>query len=174
MLGALVVVLDYAFKFMGIKIPFPLFPMMRFDMDGVPIVLALFFYGSYSASATCMVAFVAILARSGAVLSASMKALAEFGTILGMIPFYKTSSPRSQSLGIISGILTRVVIMVLANLAASPLLFKSIQAAIAFTPFISLFNIIAGMISITGGYIVYKALAKRASHLLPNNDTENT
>jgi len=120
MLGALVVVLDYAFKFMGIKIPFPLFPAMRFDLDGIPIVLALFFYGSYSSSATCLVAFVAILARSGAALSATMKALAEFGTILGMIPFYKMSSRRSQGLGIISGLLTRVVIMVLANLAASP------------------------------------------------------
>jgi len=76
-MSAVVVVSDYSLKFMGVKIPFPLFPAWRFDIDGVPIVLTLMIYGSYSSFVTCAVAFVAILARSGQVVSASMKALSQ-------------------------------------------------------------------------------------------------
>jgi len=165
-LSALMVVFDYTLKFAGVKIPFPLLPALRFDLDGVPAVLALFLYGPYSALVTCVVAFVAILARSGAVLGASMKALAEFATILGMIPFYKVTSTRLRGLAVVLGVSTRVIIMVLANLVAWPFLFKSTEAAIAFIPFLVLFNAIAGTISIAGGYVIYEAVAKRASHLL--------
>lgn len=166
-LSALVVVFDYTLKFMGVKIPFPLFPVLRFDLDGVPIVLSLLLYGPYSASATCFVAFVAILARSGLVLNASMKALAEFGTILGMVPFYKIHSSGLRGFAIVSGASVRVLIMVFANLAAWPLIFNSVEAAVAFIPFLAAFNVIAATISISGGYLIHTTLAKRAPGLVP-------
>jgi len=172
-LSALVVVFDYTLKFAGIKIPFPLFPVLKFDLDGIPIVLSLLLYGPYSGLATCFVAFVAILARSGAVLSASMKAIAEFGTIAGMVPFYKIHSTGSRGLAIVSGISVRVLIMVFANLAAWPLVFQSVDAAIAFIPFLAAFNVIAGAISISGGYLIHKALATRAPTLLQNTQRQN-
>lgn len=169
-LSALVVVFDYVLKFAGIKIPFPIFPILKFDLDGIPIVLSLLLYGPYSAVTTCFVAFVAILARSGDALSASMKALAEFATVLGMIPFYRINSNRLRWLAIIPGIATRVVVMIVATLAVWPLLFKSLNAVIAFIPFSALFNAAAGVICIVGGFLVYEALSKRAPALLPNGN----
>jgi riboflavin transporter FmnP len=166
-MSALVVVFDYALKFSGIKIPFPLLPILKFDLDGVPIVLALFLYGPYSSIVTCFVAFAAILARSGAVLSASMKALAEFSTILGLLPLYKINPKGFRVVAVFSGALSRVAIMVLANLAVWPLIFKTWEAAVAFVPFLAAFNAAAAVISISGGYIVYRALAKSASAFLP-------
>jgi len=162
----LVVVFDYTLKFTGVKIPFPLFPTLRFDLDGVPIVLSLLLYGPYSAVVTCFVALVAILARSGIVLSASMKALAEFGTILGLIPFYKIHSNGAKAFAVVSGTSSRVLLMVLANLAVWPLIFTSLEAAMAFVPFLAVFNVIAAVISISGGYLIYAAVGKRAPALL--------
>jgi riboflavin transporter FmnP len=169
-LSALVVVFDYALKFAGIKIPFPIFPILKFDLDGIPIVLSLLLYGPYSAVTTCFVALIAILARSGDALSASMKALAEFATVLGMIPFYKINSNRLRGLAVIPGMATRVVVMIAATLAAWPLLFKSLNAVVAFLPFSALFNAVAAVISIAGGFLVYEALSKRAPALLPNTN----
>ncbi len=171
-MGALVIVFDYALKFSGVKIPFPMLPTLKFDLDGIPIVLALFLFGPYSALTTCFVAFVAILARSGAALNASMKALAEFGTVLGLIPFYKINSRGFRLFGVASGTLSRIVVMVVATYAAWPLIFQSEQAALAFVPFLAVFNAVAAVISISGGYLVYRALAKRAPALLPTKDRQ--
>jgi len=167
-LGALVVVFDYVLKFAGIKIPFPFFPVLKFDLDGIPIILSLLLYGPYSALTTCFVAFVAILARSGDALGASMKAVAEFGTVLGMIPFYKLNRGRLRGISAVSGVAVRIAIMVAATLAVWPLLFKSQNAALAFVPFSAGFNAVAAVISISGGFLIYEALSKRAPALLPN------
>jgi len=173
-LSALVVVFDYALKFAGIKIPFPILPFLKFDLDGIPVVLSLLLYGPYSAVTTCFVALVAILARSGDAFSASMKALAEFATVLGMMPFYAISSNRLKELAIIAGIATRVVVMAVATLATWPLLFKSLDAVVAFLPFSALFNAVAAVISVAGGFILYEALTHRAPALLNNANTRNS
>jgi riboflavin transporter FmnP len=168
-LSALVVVFDYALKFGGVKIPFPIFPMLKFDLDGIPIVLSLLLYGPYSAVTTCFVALLAILARSGDALSASMKAVAEFATVAGMMPFYAATSSRLKGLVVIPGAAVRVLVMSVATLAAWPLLFKSLNAVVTFLPFSILFNAVAAVISIAGGLIIYEALSKRAPTLLNNN-----
>lgn len=172
MMSALVVVFDYALKFAGVKIPFPLFPSMKFDLDGIPIVLALLLYGPYSASATCFVAFAAILARSGVALSAGMKALAEFGTIVGLVPFHSGNPGGLRRIAIVSSVSSRVLFMVAATLAVWPLLFSSADAALAFTPFLAGFNVAAGAVSISGGYLVHKALMRRVPSLLPSKRTQ--
>jgi riboflavin transporter FmnP len=173
-LSALVVVFDYVLKFAGIKIPFPIFPILKFDLDGIPIVLSLLLYGPYSAVTTCFVTVVAILARSGDALSASMKALAEFATVAGMIPFYAANSARLKGLLVIPGMATRVLVMIVATLATWPLLFKSLDSVVAFLPFSVLFNAVAAVISIAGGLIIYEALSKRAPALLNNGNTHNS
>lgn len=170
-MSALVVVFDYTLKFSGVKIPFPIMPAMKFDLDGIPIVLALLLYGPYSAVTTCFVAFVAILARSGAAVSASMKALAEFGTVLGLLPFYRINPKGFRLFGVASGALSRILIMIAATLTVWPLIFQSEQAALAFVPFLAIFNAIAAVVSISGGYMVFKALARRAPSLLPTKKT---
>ena len=83
-LGALVVVFDYSLKFSGFKIPFPWLPFLKFDFTGIPIVLSAIIHGLGAGTITSAVAFLAILARSGDVVGASMKGLAEFSTVLGM------------------------------------------------------------------------------------------
>ncbi len=84
LLAALVVVLDYALKFSGLKIPFPWMPTLKFDFTGIPITLSLLMYGLPSALTTSLVAFIAIIARSGDMVGASMKFAAEFSTVLGL------------------------------------------------------------------------------------------
>jgi hypothetical protein len=64
--------------------------------------------------------------------------------------------------------------MVVATLAAWPLLFKSLNAVIAFIPFSALFNAVAAVIGIAGGFLVYEALSKRTPALLPNANKHNT
>ncbi len=84
MLAALVVVFDYALKFSGLKIPFPWLPFLKFDFTGVPIALALLLYGLSSGATTSVVASLAILARSGDLVGATMKAIVEFSTVSGI------------------------------------------------------------------------------------------
>jgi hypothetical protein len=85
-----------------------------------------------------------------------------------MLPFYRKSLNQLRELAVITGVSVRVLAMALATLVASPLLFDSTEIAVAFIPFLALFNVIAGMVSISGGYMLYKAIFKRARHLLPS------
>ena len=77
MLAALVVVFDYTLKFSGLKIPFPWLPFLKFDFTGVPITLSLLLYGLSSGATTSILACLAILVRSGDLVGATMKAIAE-------------------------------------------------------------------------------------------------
>ena len=169
-LGALVLVLDYALKFSGLKIPFPWFPALKFDFTGLPIILSLFLYGLHSGATTSSIAFLAILLRSGDLIGASMKAIAEFSTILGMAPFINKSGRIGKSLSIILGLTFRVVAMSLFNLAVLPIFYSAYYptflAAVLFLPLLAAFNIVAGSISIFGGSLLYEALVRRIPTLL--------
>ena len=103
-----------------------------------------------------------------------MKALAEFATVLGMIPFLRLNPGRLRGMSFVSGVAVRIVVMVAATLAVWPLLFKSQSAALAFVPFSAGFNAVAAVISISGGFLVYEALSKRAPALLPNAHKQDT
>ncbi len=170
-LGALVVVFDYTLKYSGLKIPLPWFPTLKFDFTGIPIVLSLLMYGFPSAAITSGIALLAILLRSGDLVSASMKALAEFATILGMALLINRTSRISRPLAIALGLASRVAIMSLLILALPSLAFlPSLSAAILFLPMLGAFNIIAGTISIIGGLTIYEAIKKRIPHLISIKD----
>jgi len=176
-LGALVVVFDYAMKFSGFKIIFPWLPYLKFDFTGIPIVLSFLLIGLKSGAATSVVAMLAILVRSGDVVSAFMKALAEFSTVLGMfigMTVFKKNLKLSKPASFFTGCTARVLIMAIANLLVLPL-YTSItfEAVLLTTPLTAVFNLIHGLLSIFGGYLVYEAIKLRIPSLIQKKDSSS-
>jgi riboflavin transporter FmnP len=178
-LAALVFIFDYAMKFSGLKIPFPWLPNLKFDFTGVPIVLSTLLFGLASGATTSTVALFAILIRSGDVVGASMKALAEFSTILGMTlasrRFEKTTK-LTKTASSFFGVASRSLTMFFANLIILPLYYGITQtAAILLSPLIVAFNVVQGFIGIILGYFLYETLMLRTSYLIikKNNHSFN-
>lgn len=169
MLGALVVIFDYTMKFSGLKIPFPWLPFLKFDFTGIPIVLSLLLIGFGPGAVTSAVAFLAILVRSGDMVGASMKALAEFSTILGMslsIILLKKFPTFAKLVSFVSGCVFRVLVMTAANLVILPLYTNvSFDFVLKISPLVAAFNVFQGFLTMFGGYIVYEALLRRMPSL---------
>jgi len=166
-MGALAIVFDYTLKFSGLKIPFPLLPILKFDFSGIPIVMALLLCGLTSGATTSLVVFLGILARSGDVIGASMKAVAEFSTILGIAPFYHRGvGRRGRVIGAIAGITLRVLAMSIANLSILPMFYNlPLEAVVGLLLPIAAFNAAQGGISIGGGWMLYQTLVWRVPSL---------
>jgi len=167
-LGALVVVFDYSLRYSHLKIPFPWLPYLKFDFTGVPIVLSLLFFGLASGLTTSAVALLAILARSGDVVGATMKAFAEFSTILGMaigLRLLKRNTKLTKILSLILGLSVRSIVMLLANLIVFPAM--AVMYAMLLLVF---FNVIQGSISIIFGYFLYGVVAKKISFASPRKE----
>lgn len=163
-LGALVVVFDYTLKYSGLKIPFPWLPFLKFDFTGIPIVLALLLYGVKPGATTSIIALLAILLRSGDLLGASMKGLAEFSTILGMTIGLQLHRTVRRPLSIGFGIAARGLIMCIANIVVLPLAYSTpLEAAITMLPLLAVFNCIQGAISISLGYFIHEAIIRRTT-----------
>lgn len=180
MLAALVVVFDYATKYSGLKVPFPWFPILKFDFTGIPITLSLLLYGLVPGAFTSTIAFLAILARSGDFVGASMKGLAEFLTVLGMFFGLKLTTRFRMLVSFFFGIATRAFVMMPVNLALiymglvrfpPPYSETSLFIIILLT---GLFNSIQGTISIFGGYLIYTAMKRRSPSLIKNDFGSNT
>jgi riboflavin transporter FmnP len=173
-LAALVFIFDYTMKFSGLKIPFPWLPDLKFDFTGVPIVLSTLLFGLASGATTSAIAFLAILIRSGDVVGASMKALAEFSTILGMaIAFnrFAKTTKLTKAASPFFGVASRSLTMFFANLIVLPAYYGVPQtAAIWLSPLIVAFNVAQGFISIVLGYFLYEALIRRTSYLIINKN----
>ncbi len=175
LLASLVIVLDYAVKYSGLKVPFPWIPFLKFDLTGIPIVLSLFLFGLAPGAFASAVAFIAILIRSGSILSSSMKGLAELLTVLGIFVGLKISSrfrlPASFALGITfrSLVMMGVNFMLISmGLVLVPSSYK--QILLIFILLTGLFNVIQGAISILGGYSIYMAIKKRVPSLTMSKD----
>jgi riboflavin transporter FmnP len=173
LLAALVVVFDYALKFSGLKIPFPWMPMLKFDFTGVPIALSLLLFGLPSAGTTSLVAGVAIVARSGDVLSASMKVIAEFTTVLGMWAGLALASRMRAGRGTgkaaayVLGVLLRVIDMGAANLVVMPAYYGiPYPVAVGMTPLIAAFNVAQGSLTVLLGYFLHEAYLRRVGNQL--------
>lgn len=167
LLGALVIVFDYSMKYSNLKIPFPWLPYLKFDFTGVPIVLSWALFGLTSGVITSAVALFGILIRSGDLVGASMKSLAELSTISGMalsIKLFKRSERLTKFSSLTLGIFSRCLTMFFANLTVLPLYYKiPMPVVITLTPLIIAFNIIEGLISITFGFFLYDILIHRTS-----------
>jgi len=170
MLSALVVVLDYAMKFSGLKIPFPWLPFLKFDFTGIPVMLSVLVISLNAGAVTSTVAFLAILVRSGDIVGAFMKAIAEFSTVSG---FYlgsrilKRESRLSRGISYSIGCTMRILIMFIATIPVFTLYYgMPLSAALAISPMVALFNLIHGFLSIFGGNLIYEALKRREPSLV--------
>lgn len=172
LLGSVVFVLDWTFKIAGLKIPFPFPPlgMLKFDFMGMPMLLAYFLFGLPAGIVTSLVAFLSISFRNS--FSGFMKFLAEFATIVGVYIVLRARKPTSDKLKIlamISGIIVRVALMDIANLLLLPIFMPAFyptnMAVIVLLPLFSLYNVIQGSISISGGFLLYEAVIRRLPSL---------
>lgn len=155
-LGAVVAVLEIS-RFL--RIPFPLLPFLKFDIVGVPMVVAYLSLGLLSGSATCLVSFAIISFRNP--FSGFMKCFAELSTIIGAYILLRgmRTSRKSKTFAVCSSIISRVVVMAAANVLLYPIFAG--YSVIAFLPLTCLFNAIQGAISIIGGFFIYEAVARR-------------
>jgi riboflavin transporter FmnP len=167
LLGAVVAVLDSVVR---LKIPFPPLPYLKLDVLGVPMLLSSFLFGFFSGSITSLIAWLTIATRDW--FSGFMKFAAEFSTIMGVYIVLRARSPINawwKTLAMISGVLARVIVMAVANVALLPVfyasLYKTYDAVIVLIPLISLFNAIQGAVSVFGGFLVYEAVVLRLPSL---------
>jgi len=161
-LSALVVVFDYGLKFSGLKIPFPWLPLLKFDFTGVPIALSLLLYGLSSGATTSIVASLAILARSGDLVGAVMKAIAEFSTVLGMAIGLRLPSHSRKSVSVVAGVALRIATQSITNLVVLPAYYGMPHSvAVGLLPMIGVFNAIQGVITVLLGYFLYGAYVRR-------------
>jgi len=172
LLGAIVAVLDWTFKIAGLKIPFPFPPLtsLKFDLIGIPMLLAYFLFDLPAGTVTSLVGFLSISVRKPS--SGFMRFLAEFATIVGVYIVLRARKPTSDKLKIlamISGIVVRVAMMDIANVLLLPVFYPAFYpthiAVIILLPLISLFNMIQGSISIFGGFLLYEAVIRRLPSL---------
>lgn len=163
-LAALVIVFDYTLKYSGLKIPFPWYPNLKFDFTGIPIALSLFLYGFPSSVMTSLVAGIGIFARSGNVISATMKLAAELATVLGLHLGDRFGKYISWGAGLAS----RIIVMSVVNLYVLPNVYRvPIEAAIGLLPLIGVFNLIQGAITIGLGQFLYEAVRSRLPRWMP-------
>ena len=160
-LAALVIVFDYTLKYSGLKIPFPWYPNLKFDFTGIPITMSLFLYGFPPSVMTSLVAGIGIVARSGNVISASMKVAAELSTVAG-IHIGQRIATKNRYISWISGLASRILVMTLVNLYVLPNVYRvPMEATIGLLPLIGVFNAIQGAITIGLGYFLFEAVRSR-------------
>jgi len=164
-LAALAVIFDLVFWVLRIKIPFPIFPRLKFDIDGIPVILALLMYGPSSSITVSVILSLTISFRNP--LSGFMKGLAEASTALGMALFYNRGLKGAKIVSILSGAALRILVMAVGNLLILPAAsILSMETVLRILPFISGFNAAAGIISALGGWLIYMELIKRIPHLI--------
>jgi len=138
---------------LGSEDPVPLdaFPqVLKFDFTGIPITLALLLYGLSSAATTSSVACLAIIARSGDVVGALMKAIAEFSTVLGMRLGLHVTGRYSRIVSVFVGVALRIAAMSITNLVVLPT-YYGMPFSVAFNllPMLGAFNAIQGALTST-------------------------
>ena len=149
-------------------------PELRFDLIGIPMILALFLFGPASGAVTCAVGALSIAFRGPP--NAFLKFVAEFSTIIGVYVVLRIRGLGSLNRGRIklwatgSGITVRVLVMAVTNLMLLPLFFSAwytFESVLLLSPAIAVFNVLQGVISAFGGFIVYEAVVRRLPSLKP-------
>lgn len=161
-LATLVVVFDYSLKFSGLKIPFLWLPLLKFDFTGIPIALSILLYGLSSGATTSIVAFLAITFRSGKPVSALIKAIAEFSTILGIAVGLRLPSRWRRGASVLVGVALRIAAMSVTSLIVFTTYYgMAYDATVSMLPMIWVFNAIQGSLTVVVGYLLYEAYVRR-------------
>jgi riboflavin transporter FmnP len=108
------------------EVPFPVLTYLKFDFAEIPVMIVLFLFGPIPALLTETVHWIALMITRGWVLGPLMKFLAVVPMILGfwfgttIYRRFKKGTPSNIvalfGLGIVLGIITRVIVTTLANL----------------------------------------------------------
>jgi riboflavin transporter FmnP len=168
LLSAITAILDWTFKLANLKIPYPLLLDLKFDLLGIPIILALFLFGLASGTITCAIGAVSIAFRGPP--NALLKFVAEFSTVLGVYIVLRVKGlntlniARTKLLATASGITIRVFVMAVANILLLPLFFSlwyTVETVLFLSPVIAVFNILQGAVSALGGFAIYEAIIRR-------------
>ncbi len=148
-----------------LRIPFV--PPLKFDVVGIPMLMAYFLFGLFPSISTSLVSFAVISSRDP--FSGFMKTLAESVSIFGAFIILRGRSPDSsyskKSIAMIMSIALRTIVMSVANVLLLPVFLPGVyttpEALIVFLPLIAAFNAVQGTISIFGGFFVYQAVMRR-------------
>ena len=168
LLSAITAILDWTFKLANLKIPYPLLLDLKFDLLGIPIILALFLFGLASGTITCAIGAVSIAFRGPP--NALLKFVAEFSTVLGVYIVLRVKGlntlniAKAKLLATVSGITIRVIVMAVANILLLPLFFSlwyTVETVLFLSPVIAVFNILQGAVSTLGGFAIYEAIIRR-------------
>lgn len=173
-LSTLVVVFDYSLKFSGLKIPFPWLPILKFDFTGIPIALSILLYGLPSGATTSIIAFLAITARSGKPVSALVKAIAEFSTVLGIGVGLRLPSRWRKGVSVLVGVVLRIAAMSVTSLIVFTTYYGfPYDATVGMLPIIGVFNAIHGAMTVLVGYLLYEAYIRRVPthHVGPSQES---
>ncbi|MEZ0394125.1 MAG: hypothetical protein ABWK00_03665 [Desulfurococcaceae archaeon] len=149
------------------RIPFPLLPALKFDLSGVPL-LVLASLDLPVVLPSFIIFFAGVLALSGDPIGAAMKALAEAATALP----YAALGSRGLALAGAAATAARISTMCLANYYVLPYWMiwagwaRSLDVArayaVAVTPYIALFNAIAGAYTVLLGHLSMAYAGRRA------------
>lgn len=155
------------------KVPFPPAPFLKFDLSGVPLaVLALYSVGS--ALTVQPVFMLGLLALGADVIGALMKVAAEAATFIPAALVYRKfrriGGPRLLVLMTATGVFSRVIAMVLLNLAITPywlLLAKwastydeAWSITLHYLPAVAVFNAIAAGYVVPIAYSVFRVISQ--------------
>lgn len=141
-------------------IPFPLLPgVVSWDLTGIPIMISLLFSGSIGGIYTSIIGCSIIFIR-GNVPGGILKLIAELATILAF-----AAIRRNGVLKTIAAVISRVVVMTLANFLMLPifypLYYTSGAAVIGILLPLALFNLTQALLNIIPSYIIYNRVAER-------------
>lgn len=168
MLAALSVALSF------IQIPFPPAPFLKYDLAGVPLIIAVFLTGPrYAIIADTVLALV--LLRGGDPIGAFMKWLAEVSTFIPMYYMYRYVAFRSIKLRYAAssmvGLLARTSVMVAANYLIDPFWLilahwaityaEAVKVTMYLLPMVALFNASIAAIYVSLSYSVYLVVFRR-------------
>lgn len=154
--SALVAAVEYLSLAVPIlRIPFPLNPILKFDMAEIPAALSYFVFGLPVGVATSLLVPLTIIARGTSnPVGAWIKGFAVLSTIVGFAPL----ANRNKFLAAFTAMVLRILIMTLANIVmfgTEPLVLLLAGA----------FNLIHACLTIGGASILFEAIALRIPQL---------
>jgi riboflavin transporter FmnP len=137
-------------------VPFPPYPKATWDITGVPMMIALLFYGPLCAVYTCFIGCSIIFFR-GNVYGGTLKLIAELATIIGYALLR-----RNFLVDTAKATLSRVAVMTVANYYLLPIFYGKYgttpEAAAALLAPLAIFNFTQALINIIPAYIIYQRI----------------
>jgi hypothetical protein len=111
---------------------------------------------------TSIVACFAIVIRSGDLVGASMKAIAEFSTVLGIGIALRLTRRFKVIASLFVGLILRITAMSVMNIIVLPIYYGlSFIVAVQMLPMLGIFNAIQGAVTIVLGILLYEAYVRR-------------